>query len=220
VTSGFAISYQWHDPSLRQRALTHKSAVNDPQASYERLEFLGDRILGLILSEYLCQRFPHASEGELAKRLNALVQQKTLAKVAESWKIAAAANLGNTDNLNRTGAIQESILADMVEALIAALYLDGGLEAARSAVLAAWQPLADQDLATPTDPKSALQEWSQGRGLPIPTYRVLSQTGSDHHPTFVVEVVITGWGSDTAEGPSKKAAERLAAQKFLARVVQ
>lgn len=212
---GAVLGHKFNDERLPSDALTHVSLRASGQASaYQRLEFLGDRVLGLIVAEMLYTAFPDEAEGGLAKRHASLVSRETLADVAGSVGLAShiriAGQEANQDLLDNPG-----VLADCCEAVIAALYLDGGLDAARRFVARQWQPLLAADRVPPRDPKTALQEWAQGRGLPLPEYREIDRSGPDHAPNFVVEVSVDGLAPERAEGPSKRVATRAAAERLL-----
>lgn len=182
----------------------------------ERLEFLGDRVLGLLVAEMLLDAFPAESEGEIARRHAELVRKESLAEVAGVIDIAPLIRLPPEEDQNvRNNA---GLLADACEALIAALYLDGGLEAARRFVAAHWQHRMTATLSPPKDPKTGLQEWAQGRGKPLPVYRLIATRGPPHQPVFTVEVAVEGEAAAQADGLSKRAAEREAAAVLLARL--
>ncbi|NNG05151.1 MAG: ribonuclease III, partial [Inquilinus sp.] len=181
---------------------------------YERLEFLGDRVLGLIVAEWLLERFPDEPEGALARRHTDLVRRETLAEIARGIELgrhlilsAGEAEYGGREN--------EAILADGCEAVIAARYLDGGLEAARRFVRSAFAEVIDRHLRPPLDAKTALQEWVQARGLPLPDYTTVSRSGPDHKPEFEVQVTIKGLPPAVGSGSSKRIAERRAAAAML-----
>lgn len=204
------------NPALLRTALTHRSASRGARGSNERLEFLGDRVLGLVIAEWLLERFPAEREGDIGKRLGSLVAAETLAEVADSINLAALMIV--PDSEARTGLSQrQSLLADALEAVIAALYLDGGLDAARRFVRAHWASLLERQLAPPVSAKNRLQEWMMGRGQGLPTYRQVSASGPPHAPRFVVAVDA---GADSAEGSgtTKRAAEEEAAAALLARL--
>jgi ribonuclease-3 len=210
------LGHRFRDQKLISAALTHVSLHHGGRASaWQRLEFLGDRVLGVIVADMLYHRFPEESEGAMAKRHAALVRREALAEVAGriglAGHIRVASPEANQDLLDNPG-----VLADCCEAVIAALYLDGGLEAARRFVEAEWEPLLTADPAPPRDPKTALQEWAQGRGLPLPVYVETGRSGPDHAPNFVVEVSVQGLPPQRGEGPSKRVATRLAAERMLA----
>ncbi|WP_269513598.1 ribonuclease III [Brevundimonas subvibrioides] len=218
------IGYVFRDPALLERALTHSSvgegadkAAGKPARHNERLEFLGDRVLGLLVAQRLHHDFPAADEGELSARLHALVDKHACGRVGEALGIGEALRLSPGESKSG-GRRKEGVVADAVEALLAAVFLDGGLDAARAMFDRAW----DQELSSPApralnNPKSALQEWAQGQGRPLPAYRVASQTGSDHAPTFTVEVSIEGVEPLTARGRSRQDAEKAAATALLQR---
>lgn len=199
--------------SLLERALAHSAPTGEPQTDNERLEFLGDRILGLIIAEELFRRFPADEEGTLARRLNALVSKTTCARVAE--RLGIASHVGDR---RRAGAIGRRAMGDICEALIAAIYFDAGLEAAREFVLRHWQDDLVAAEGARRDPKSQLQEWALGRALPVPAYAVSSREGPDHAPLFTVEVTVEGHPPVTGEGASKREAEQAAAEAFLDRM--
>lgn len=211
------LGHVFADASLLEQALTHRSAA-DPRRrqldSNERLEFLGDRVLALAIAEWLSERFPREREGELGKRLSVLVAAETLAKVGEAIGLSAALRIPPAEG--RTGLRQRgTVLADATEALIGALYLDGGLEAARRFVRAEWSGFLDADLTPPMSAKSRLQEWTLGRGLGLPEYRMDATTGPSHAPLFTVSVHAAGRSAE-ATGDNKRAAEQAAAEAWLA----
>jgi len=218
------LGHAFYDPALLERALTHSSvgegadkAAGRPARHNERLEFLGDRVLGLLVAERLHRDFPEADEGELSSRLHALVDKHACGRVGERMGVGAAMRLSPGET--RTGGRRkEGVVADAMEALLAAVYLDADIEAVRAVFDRAWA----EELATPApralnNPKSALQEWSQGAGRPLPVYRVIGQTGSDHAPTFTVEASIPGVEPLTAQGRSRQDAEKAAATALLKR---
>lgn len=179
-------------------------------APYERLEFLGDRVLGLVVSDMLYQAFPKEKEGELARRFTELVREETLAEVAVH--IGLPEILKTSENELRHNA---SVLADVCEAVLGALYLESGLGAVRAFMEPIWMPLIRENKEAPKDSKSALQEWAQQKGLPLPIYTVLKKIGADHAPCFLMQVEIMGVDLATAEGPSKKIAEQACATELL-----
>lgn len=203
--------------NLLVKALTHPSAAVKSTASYERLEFLGDRVLGLIVADLLLARFPSEAEGALAKRLAALVRRETLAEVAGDLGLADYLILAKAERAAGE-ADNPTLLADACEAIIGALYLDGGLAAARGFVQPHWSPLLEAELKPPQDPKTALQEWAQGRGLALPVYRETRREGPPHEPIFTVEVSVTGSEPAQGQGRSKRFAEQAAAELLLARL--
>jgi len=214
-----ALGYRFRDPALLTQATTHSGAAHGRSgaADNERLEFLGDRVLGLVVAQLLIERFPRATEGELSPRLTALVRREALAEIAR--KIGLGNYLALAPGDDAAGARNHpKFLADACEAVIAALYLDAGLETARRFIENAWAPLIG-DLATlPVEPKTMLQEWAQGQGKPLPAYVVTRSGGKAHDPVFEVRVEVHGLEPALAEGSSKRAAEKAAALALLQRL--
>lgn len=210
-----AVGYVFTDRSLLERALTHSSLAADT-VDLQRLEFLGDRVLGLMAAEILWRRFPKAPEGELAPKLNALVRKETCAEAARALAIPDALRMAPSEAA-AGGRDKTAILGDACEALLGALYIDGGLIAARAAFDVFWTPSLDELTARDKDPKTALQEWSQERRRGAPTYAVIERTGPDHGPTFVIEVAVPGFEVARGVGTSKRAAQMAAAEAFLER---
>lgn len=210
------IGHDFRSPRLLERALTHSSfaAGRDRVHDYERLEFLGDRILGLVIAEMLFNRFPHMNEGELALRLNALVRKETCAEVARDLDLGDHLRLGSGE-LSAGGREKTAILANVCEAVVAAIYLDGGLDAARAFIGRAWARAIETVDELAKDPKSALQEWAQARGFPPPDYVEVTRKGPDHAPSFTVRVEIGAERSAKGEGQSKRIAEQAAAEALL-----
>lgn len=210
------LDHVFRDPRLLAEALTHSSTTGQEGTgrSNERLEFLGDRVLGLVVAELLIATYPDESEGALARRFAALVSAGTLARVAQSLGLGDDLRLARGEE-EAGGRCNPSLLADACEAVIAALYLDGGFSVAQRFVRRHWQPLAKLDLEPPKDAKSRLQEWAQARGRPLPVYRVVTCEGPEHAPRFVMEVTVDGMTPVTAEGASKRAGERAAARAML-----
>lgn len=201
-----ALGHEFADRALLERALTHASI--DSVRSYERLEFLGDRVLGLVVAQMLLDRFPDEDEGQIGRRFAALVNAGSLAQVG--------AGLGLTDHIRAgSGVTNEAIVADVVEALIAAIYRDGGFPAAERFVRNIWAPLIETVSRPPRDPKTALQEWAQAAGRGLPSYHEVGREGPDHAPSFTVEVRVEGTKPVRADGASKRAAERDAAAIML-----
>ncbi len=205
------IGYQFKNVKLLQDALIHSSIGKQTpdKTSNQRLEFLGDRVLGLIIADHLYQNFQE-EEGEMAKRLNAWVNKAACAEAARSVNLGEFLSLSNGERA-RGGAENEAILGDACEALIAAIYLDGGLDTARRSALKMWEAILNRPLQKTFDPKSALQEWSQGENYGIPAYRLLEKTGPEHAPVFKVEVKAGPFTYGPAEGGSKRSAEHAAA---------
>jgi ribonuclease-3 len=210
------IGYTFKDTALLKTALTH-SSLRASSADNERLEFLGDRVLGLAMAQLLFARFPSENEGSLAKRHTALVQQKALAAVAREIGLSTHLKLSGGE-AKSGGAVKDKILSDAVEALVGAVFLDGGYKAADQLVQNLWRPLLAGQDAPPEDAKSALQEWAQARGLPLPKYKQISKSGSDHAPQFEVEVTVEGIAPARATAASKRAAEKAAAEKLIAHI--
>lgn len=208
------IGYQFKDRDLIRTALTHASA--GPGASYQRLEFLGDRVLALIVAEMLLAAFPEAPEGELAQRLTRLVRNESCAEVAESLDFGSAIRLGEGER-NSGGRKKAAILGDVCEAVIGALYLDGGIDAARAFIEANWRERMLHWQGPLRDAKTTLQEWAQGRGLPMPVYTITGRSGPDHAPRFEVAVAVEGVAESRGEGRSRREAEQAAAAIMLLR---
>ena len=213
------LGYRFADPELLDRALTHSSAVSPAKRiaqSYQRLEFLGDRVLGLVVADLLYRRLPKANEGELSRSLNALVRKETCAAIARQLELGPELNLGESE-ARTGGADKDAILGDVTEAIIGAVYCDGGLGKAYELIEGFFTEqigLAGSDRA---DAKTTLQEWAQGRGLEPPAYVEIERKGPDHAPQFTIAVRIAGFEPLSAAGPSKKLAEHKAAEAFLMR---
>ena len=199
------------NPGLFERALTHGSAAG---ASYERLEFLGDRVLGLVIAGWLYERYPQEPEGQMSRRYNALVARETCAEVGRSIGVPAHIRLGKQAREDRA-TDSDNVVGDVVESLLGALYLDAGLEVADAFIRKAWEPYLDSQQGAPMHPKSALQEWAAARGKPAPVYETVGRFGAHHAPTFRIKVTIRDAGEAEAEGPSKQDAEKAAAAKLL-----
>jgi len=213
------LRFAFTDPTLLERALTHSSVGDGAKkvSDNERLEFIGDRVLGLLAAERLAELYPKSSEGDLAPRLNALVSRKTCAVVARKIDLGAALRLSPAET-KAGGRDKDSILAGACEAIMAALFQEGGLEAARPVFLDLWaEPITDLGAPRPLDPKTQLQEWAQGAGKPLPAYAVIGRTGPDHAPVFTIEARVEGLEPARAEGRSRQEAEKAAAQALLQR---
>lgn len=208
------IGYQFRDASLLERALTHRSLARE-YVHNQRLEFLGDSVLGLMVAELLYSMYPDADEGDLSKRLVALVNGEQLAAIARELNIGPQLYMSKSEE-EQNGRENASNLEDACEALLGAIYLDGGVDAVRPVIAQFWKPLAETLQAAPKDAKTALQEWAQARGLPLPEYALISSDGPSHAPNFVIEVRVAGQEAMRAEAGVKKQAERLAAEKLLA----
>jgi ribonuclease-3 len=222
--------HRFSRPELLREALTHPSASTPRQSSavrsrtrpaklrgYERLEFLGDRVLGLVVADLLYRSFPQEDEGALAKRLASLASKDTAARVA------VAAGLGQHLVLSKAeseagGRRNPTLLADACEAVIGALYLDGGLEGAAAFIRRFWQPLMTAEEQPPQDAKTALQEWAQANGLPLPVYQTVRTEGPAHEPLFAIEVRVQGMAPVNGAGRTKRAAEQAAATALLKRL--
>lgn len=206
------IGHNFKDTSLLQMALTHSStgAANN----YERLEFLGDRVLGLVIAELLYARFPHEAEGDLAKRLAALVQGSFLAEIAVEIELGSYIKFSESE-AQAGGAANENILADVFESVIGALYLDGGFDKCQGLISTLWADRLDVMKKPPQHPKTTLQEWAQGQNLPLPAYDIVAQHGPDHAPIFEIELRVEGHGALKAQGRSRQAAEKQAAEDFI-----
>ncbi len=209
------LGHTFENRDLLRNALTHSSTGDDD--NYERLEFLGDRVLGLAIAQSLYQRFPDEAEGDLAKRLAALVQGELLAEIAAHIGLGKFIILSEAE-AQAGGAENENILSDVFEAVIGALYLDGGFEKCEAVIEDLWSAHFTEMKTPPQHPKTQLQEWAQGRGLPLPTYKVVEQHGPDHAPVFDVQLTVKGFPSVTAQGHSRQEAEKLAAKAFFDRL--
>jgi ribonuclease-3 len=219
------LGHRFTRPDLLREALTHRSALGGRRpgtaragrstgsGSNERLEFIGDRVLGLLIAEWLAERFPDEQEGELGPRLAQLVSQPVLAGIAEGLGLPAILSVAPGES--RAGVRRlATVLADAMEAMIGALYLDAGLAPARAFVRHAWDEAMRTQAAPPKDPKTALQEWLLGRGMKLPEYVVVSRDGPPHDPVFVISVSAAGHAGSGKAG-SKRGAERLAAEDLM-----
>jgi ribonuclease-3 len=210
------IGYAFRDESRLRRALTHASARGGRGADYQRLEFLGDRVLGLVIAEMLFHEYEAADEGELSLRLNALVNAEALAEVAEQLSLMDLVRAGS-DIKTLSGRKRVNLRADVMEALIAALYLDGGFEVARDFVLRYWRPRSKEAGAARRDPKTELQEWAHQVSGTAPAYLVERREGPDHDPVFTVSASVDGYPPAEGSGRSKREAEQAAATAMLLR---
>ncbi|MBO6756049.1 MAG: ribonuclease III [Roseibium sp.] len=216
---GVDLGYAFERPDLLQRALTHASALTPGEngnQSYQRLEFLGDRVLGLVVATMLHHNFPNAEEGELARRFNHMVKRETCAEIAAELNLGDAMRIGLSE-AQTGGRKKTALLADICEAVIAAIYLDGGYPAAEAFVQRLWKPRMLSWSGPLRDAKTTLQEWAQSKGLPTPNYQVLTREGPDHAPNFVVGVSVTGLERGEGAGGSKRLAEQNAAETVLRR---
>ncbi len=200
--------------ALFERALTHPSFGRD---NYQRLEFLGDRVLGLVMAEWLSELFPHEQEGTLSHRFTILVSRATCAEVARAVGLTDHLRLGKQAR-DDGASNSDNVIGDAVEALIAALYLEGGVDPARRFIRIAWAPFIDARSAAPRHPKSLLHEWAEGHGRKPPTYTVIDRSGPPHAPRFTVRATVNGLGEADGEGLSKQEAETAAATALLEQV--
>ncbi|HUF86433.1 MAG TPA: ribonuclease III [Thermohalobaculum sp.] len=214
---GEALGHRFAAPRLLEQAVTHPSAATPARPNNQRLEFLGDRVFGLVIAEALLETYPDEDEGALAPRLNALVRRETLAEVAAELSLGDYLRLGRSEATSG-GRKKTAILADAMEAVIAALYLDGGMEPARRLVLAHWRRRIEAPDTAPMDAKTRLQEWAQGRGMAPPGYAVTARDGPDHAPRFTVEASLASGERAAGAAASKKQAEQEAAQALLDRL--
>lgn len=225
-----ALGHEFADPSLLEDAVTHPSLMGlertpraarrggrGPGIAYERLEFLGDRVVGLIVAEWLLERYPEEREGALAKRHASLVRRESLGRVADRIGLGAYLRMSPAE-AQSGGRGNRTILGDACEAVIGALYLDAGLDAATRFVRGALAEQIDKPTPPPLDSKTALQEWAQGRGKPLPSYELIDQSGPAHEPVFVVAVRVEGMDPVTGSGSSKRVAEKKAASALLSQV--
>lgn len=208
------LGHSFGAPALLIRAVTHASMSSPHRDDNQRLEFLGDRVLGLVMAEALLNADPNASEGQLAPRFNALVRKETCAAVAREIDLGAVLKLGRSEMLTG-GRRKEALLGDAMEAVIAAVYLDAGFEAAQERVIALWGDRIANVEEDARDPKTALQEWAQAQGDPPPKYVEIARTGPDHAPIFTIEVRLASGACEQAEAGSKRQAEQAAARALL-----
>ena len=211
------IEHDFSRPELLVRAVTHSSVSTATRGDNQRLEFLGDRVLGLVMAEALFARDMGASEGQLAPRYNALVRKETCADVARDIDLGAVLKLGRSEQLSG-GRRKEALLGDAMEAVIAAVYRDAGFETARRMILRLWGNRIDKVDDDARDAKTALQEWAQARGLPPPAYVETGRDGPDHAPQFRIEARLQTGETVTAKAGSKRAAEQAAAKSLLDRL--
>jgi ribonuclease-3 len=211
------LGYEFSDPVLARVALTHRSAAGRGDPTYERLEFLGDRVLALVIADLLFEHYPHEEEGALAKRLVALVRRETLAEVAAKLSLGPLITLSKGEE-EAGGRSNPAILADVCEALIGAIFRDGGLPPARKFIERHWHFLMTSEKTPPKDAKTTLQEWAQGKGFDLPEYTTVARTGPDHAPRFTIEVSVDKFPPERADGASKRIAEQAAAELLLKRL--
>ena len=208
------LGHEFSDPDLLIEALTHPSVSSSTRPDNQRLEFLGDRVLGLVMAEALLSADKSAAEGKLAPRYNALVRKETCADVARDLDLGEVLRLGRSEMMSG-GRRKEALLGDAMEAVIAAVYLDAGFAAAQAAVLSAWGDRVTRVEDDARDPKTALQEWAQAQGQQPPAYAEISRTGPDHAPVFTIEARLGSGQTARASAPSKRQAEQAAAQMLM-----
>lgn len=211
------LGHRFTHPDLLTRAVTHASLSSATRPDNQRLEFLGDRVLGLVMAETLLAADEAAAEGQLAPRFNALVRKESCADVAREIGLGEVLKLGRSEMMSG-GRRKEALLGDAMEAVIAAVYLDGGFEAARSLILRLWGGRIGAVEADARDAKTALQEWAQARGQTPPTYTALGREGPDHQPVFTVQVRLASGETEQAKAGTKRVAEQAAAKALLARM--
>ncbi len=211
------IGYSFRTPEMLLRAVTHASLSTPTRPDNQRLEFLGDRVLGLVMAEALLGADTAASEGQLAPRFNALVRKETCAEVARELGLGEVMKLGRSEMMSG-GRRREALLGDAMEAVIAAVYVDGGFDAARDLILRLWGARIDAVERDARDPKTSLQEWAQARAMPPPDYTEAGRSGPDHQPIFTVRVTMANGEGETASAGTKRVAEQMAAKALLARM--
>ena len=214
-----SLKYDFKDLELLRIALTHASALAPSESvagSYQRLEFLGDRVLGLAIATMLHRHFPKADEGELARRFNHMVKRETCAEIAQELGVGDAMRIGLAE-AQTGGRKKTALLADICEAIIAAIYLDGGFDAAEDFIRRLWEPRMLSWSGPLRDAKTTLQEWAQSKGLPTPRYEVTGRDGPDHAPSFTVAVIVQSLAAGEGKGGSKRIAEQNAAETVLRR---
>ena len=213
------LGYKFDNKSFLEEALTHASLAGSATRHNQRMEFLGDRVLGLVVAEALLERDKAANEGTLAPRLNAMVRKETCAEIAADIGLGAVLRMGRSEMLSG-GRRKTALLGDGMEAVIAAVYLDSDYATARDLILRLWNSRIDTADATARDAKTSLQEWAQARGMPPPDYVEMSRRGPDHAPLFVIEARLANGKLAKAEARSKRAAQQDAAAKLLEIVEQ
>ena len=206
------IGYHFKDEHWLERAMTHSSTNDD--YNYQRLEFLGDRVLGLVIAGALFNEFKSEREGGLAKRHTALIQGPTCAIVGLANNLNDFIIMSSSEE-EAGGRLNENIVADIVESLLGAIYIDGGYEPAKEVILALWGDTITTLENAPQDPKTELQEWVQARGLELPVYEIVDKSGPDHAPIFTISLKVEGFNPMEADGPSRRQTEKTVAQKML-----
>jgi ribonuclease III len=211
------IGHLFRQPELLLRAVTHSSLSSPTRPDNQRLEFLGDRVLGLVMAEALLSADTAASEGQLAPRFNSLVRKEACAEIARETGLGEVLKLGRSEMLSG-GRRKDALLGDAMEAVIAAVYQDGGFDAARALILRLWGPRIGAVDRDARDPKTALQEWAQARAMPPPTYTEQARSGPDHQPQFTIRVELANGEAEVARAGSKRIAEQTAARALLTRM--
>ncbi len=211
------IGHKFAKPELLNRAVTHASMSSANRDDNQRLEFLGDRVLGLVMAEALLELDPGATEGQLAPRFNALVRKETCAEVAREIDMGAVLKLGRSEMLSG-GRRKQALLGDAIEAIIAAVYMDGGFEPAKALILRLWGDRVQTVKQDARDAKTALQEWAQARGYPPPSYVQTDRQGPDHAPVFTISAQVENGAIAQATAPSKRQAEQAAAKMLLTKL--
>jgi ribonuclease III len=211
------LGYAFNDPTLLTQALTHGSAPGGKgRITYERLEFLGDRVLSLVIAESLFKQYDKEAEGKLSARLSTLVRGDVCAQIAEELRVGERLSVGA---MERKAGVQNirSVLGDVMEAIIGAVYLDGGYEPARDFILAKWAAVMAQSVTAQKDAKTFVQEWALSLGTALPVYQVISRSGPEHRPVFLIKLSVNKQGDAEGKGPSKQTAEMDAAKAFIAK---
>ena len=211
------LGYEFSNLSLLVEALTHSSIASDFRKDNQRLEFLGDRVLGLVMAEALLEIDQTASEGTLAPRFNALVRKETCAEVARQIELGGVLKIGRSEMLSG-GRRKDALLGDGMEAVIAAIYKDGGFEIAKTIIIKLWGDRIKNVKVDARDAKTMLQEWAQARGQNPPNYEVISRSGPDHAPDFLVKVILASGETSEAMAGSKRQAEQMAAKTLLQKI--
>ncbi len=211
------LGYEFSNLSLLVEALTHSSIASDFKKDNQRLEFLGDRVLGLVMAEALLEIDQTAPEGTLAPRFNALVRKETCAEVARQIELGGVLKIGRSEMLSG-GRRKDALLGDGMEAVIAAIYKDGGFEIAKTIIIKLWGDRIKNVKVDARDAKTMLQEWAQARGQNPPNYEVISRSGPDHAPDFLVKVILASGETSEAMAGSKRQAEQMAAKALLQKI--
>ncbi len=211
------LKYTFKSPDLLRMALTHAST--GAKQNYERLEFLGDRVLGLVIASLLFQKFPDEKEGDMAKRLASLVQGQTLAKLSARLSLGDYILFSDAEAA-AGGATNDHILADVFESVIGAIYLDGGYDPCQKLIETHWADTLYTMKKPPQHPKTDIQEWAQGQGLPLPAYDIIGQSGPDHAPIFNIRLTVQGYDPISGEGRSRAEAEKNVAKAFMTHIKQ